>query len=97
MLLLPFVSVLIHELAHSLVARAGGLTVDSITLFISGGVSNLTREPPTRGDEFVIAVVGPVSSLLLAAVFWAAAQPLPANRSRRVLLAGGVPLVFTPW
>ena len=77
--LLLFVSVLIHELAHSLVARARGLTVDSITLFIFGGVSNLTREPLTPGDEFVIAVVGPVSSLVLAAVFWAVEQALPGN------------------
>ena len=84
--LLLFVSVLIHELAHSLVARARGLTVDSITLFIFGGVSNLTREPLTPGDEFVIAIVGPVSSLLLAAVFWAVEQALPGNSAAAAVL-----------
>jgi Zn-dependent protease/predicted transcriptional regulator len=84
--LLLFVSVLIHELAHSLVARARGLTVDSITLFIFGGVSNLTREPLTPGDEFIIAAVGPVSSLLLAAVFWAVEQPLPATSGAAAVL-----------
>jgi Zn-dependent protease len=84
--LLLFVSVLIHELAHSLVARARGLTVDSITLFIFGGVSNLSREPLTPVDEFIIAVVGPVSSLLLAAVFWAVEQPLPGTGAAVAIL-----------
>ena len=67
---LLFVSVLIHELAHSLVARARGLPVSSITLFILGGVSNLIEEPEKPGVEFVMAIVGPGASLVLAAVFW---------------------------
>jgi Zn-dependent protease/CBS domain-containing protein len=77
--LLLFASVLAHELTHSLVARGLGLNVDSITLFIFGGVSNLTSEPSTARNEFLVAVVGPVSSLVLAAVFWLLGQTIPAR------------------
>src|SRR5581483_11228548 len=63
--ILLFVSVLVHELCHSFVARARGLGVHSITLFMFGGVSNITGEARRPKDEFLIAVVGPVSSLVL--------------------------------
>jgi Zn-dependent protease/CBS domain-containing protein len=76
--LLLFASVLVHELSHSLVARTRGLKVDSITLFIFGGVSNLTSEPMTPGDEFFVAVVGPVSSIVLAGIFWLLGRALPS-------------------
>src|SRR5258708_33021674 len=52
---LLFVSVILHELAHSLVARRRGWPVKSITLFIIGGVSDIEREPPTPGIEFQTA------------------------------------------
>lgn len=72
-----FGSVLVHELAHSVVAQAWGIPVKSITLFIFGGVANIGREPERPLAEFLIAIAGPISSLLLAAGFgllWVAGQ-----------------------
>ncbi len=67
--LLFFASVLIHELMHSLVARKEGIPVLSITLFIFGGVSQLTKEPERPLDEFRMTIVGPGSSLVLGGIF----------------------------
>lgn len=72
--LLLFGSVLLHELAHSLVARARGMTVNSITLFIFGGVSNLEEEPEKPKIELAMSIVGPLASLALAGVFWGLLQ-----------------------
>ena len=68
---LLFGSVVVHELAHSLVAKRKGLGVKSITLFIFGGVSNLTGEAKNPSTEFTVAIVGPLSSFAIAAVVFA--------------------------
>jgi Zn-dependent protease/CBS domain-containing protein len=68
--LLLFASVLMHELAHSLVARRRGMPVNSIVLFILGGVSNLEKEPEKASAEFAMAIVGPGTSFVLALVFF---------------------------
>jgi Zn-dependent protease/CBS domain-containing protein len=63
--LLLFVSVLVHELAHSLVARAQGIQVRSITLFLLGGVSTIESESTSPGREALMAGAGPASSLAI--------------------------------
>lgn len=61
-----FFSIVFHELCHSLVARRFGLPMKGITLFIFGGVAEMTREPPSARAEFLMAVAGPFSSMVLA-------------------------------
>ena len=77
-----FVSVTLHELGHSLVARARGMEVNQIVLFIFGGASQLEEEPEKPGTEFLMAIVGPMVSFALAALFglirdtfWAGEEP----------------------
>lgn len=64
-----FLSLLLHELAHSVAARRYGMEVASITLFLFGGVSLIKEDSQRPGQEFLIAVVGPLTSLLIGAVF----------------------------
>ncbi|MFF5205499.1 site-2 protease family protein [Streptosporangium sp. NPDC000396] len=63
---LLYVSVLLHELAHCVLARMYGLPVRRITLYFLGGVSEIEREPETPGREFMVAFAGPLLSLGLA-------------------------------
>ena len=64
---LLYLSVLVHELSHSVVARGYGLPVRRILLYPLGGFSEIEREPQTPGREFLVSAAGPALSLLLAA------------------------------
>lgn len=79
--LLLFVCVLLHELAHSLVAQVHELTVKNITLFIFGGVATIEEEMKRPGIEFQIAVMGPITSLCLAAIAFLLAWPFRGSNS----------------
>jgi Zn-dependent protease len=67
---LLYVSVLFHELSHSLVARRFGLPVRRILLYPLGGFSEIEQEPPTPGREFLVSAAGPLLSLVLAGLGW---------------------------
>ncbi len=91
--LLFFASVLVHELAHSLVAIKQGEKVRSITLFLLGGVAQITEEPKKPWREFFMALIGPVSSLVLAILFFilslflrGVSEPLRASASYLALI-----------
>lgn len=76
--LLLFTSIVLHELAHAVVAQAQGMQIRGITLFIFGGVAELQDEPPSARTEFLVAIAGPFASLISAGVCWGAAA-LGAN------------------
>ncbi|MCR9087798.1 MAG: site-2 protease family protein [Rhodobacteraceae bacterium] len=65
-----FLSLILHELAHSVMARLHGLNIAGITLFLFGGVAELETEPDDPTVEIRVAIVGPITSLALAGVFW---------------------------
>jgi Zn-dependent protease len=69
-----FASVLIHELAHALMATREGVKVNNITLFIFGGAAHLDNEPPSAGADFRIVIAGPLSSISLGFLFFLSAN-----------------------
>lgn len=64
-----FISIVIHEFSHSLIARKYGLEIKGITLFIFGGVAEMKDEPNNPKTEFFMAIAGPIASLMLAILF----------------------------
>ncbi|MDX6226358.1 MAG: hypothetical protein QOE64_2734 [Frankiales bacterium] len=96
---LLYASVLVHELSHSVVALRLGLPVRRITVYLLGGVSELEREPEDPAREYLVAMAGPLVSLILAAIGTAAAVPLQAHTVPRLLveevaLANGLVALF---
>ncbi len=78
-----FASVLLHELAHAIVALRFKMSVSSITLFLLGGVANLTKEPPSAKAEFFMAAAGPFTSLVIGGA-GLLVQQLAADNSARL-------------
>ena len=74
-----FGSVVFHELCHSMVAKHYRIPVDSITLFVFGGLATIQREAENAVQEINIAVAGPFSSLFLAGCFWIVSHYSPEN------------------
>lgn len=65
-----FLSIIIHEYSHSVIAKKYGMPMKGITLFIFGGVAEMGSEPPSAKAEFLMAVAGPISSIIISAVFF---------------------------
>jgi Zn-dependent protease len=78
---LLYLSVIAHELAHSVVAKRIGLPVRHIAIYFLGGVSQIDREPDTPGREFAVAVAGPLLSLVLAGIGYLVWYLLPNPHS----------------
>ncbi|NJP66065.1 site-2 protease family protein [Streptomyces spiramenti] len=83
-----YASVLVHELAHTVAALRFGLPVRRIQLQFFGGVSEIEKDSPTPGREFVLAFVGPLLSLVLAGVFWLGMLATEVGTVPGVLFAG---------
>lgn len=83
-----FVSVLLHELGHSLVARRYGLDTEAITLWFLGGLAQFTELPDDWRHEFVIAIAGPVVSVVLGLLCYVAVVSLPADLSAVLFVLG---------
>lgn len=91
------VSIVLHELAHTLVGRAYGLSVDRITLFLFGGVAELHEEPKAPRAELLMALAGPALSVVLGFVFALAAGALQAAGSARELSGALAYLAMLNW
>ena len=92
-----FAGVLIHELAHSLVARRKGIKINNITLMIFGGIATMEEGVPDPKAELPMALVGPIASLVVGLVCLGIAYAVPAV-TKNPPLAGVVIFVFrVPW
>ncbi|WP_026736699.1 site-2 protease family protein [Fischerella sp. PCC 9605] len=86
MALLLFASVLLHELGHSLVARSQGIKVNSITLFLFGGIAAIEEESKTPGKAFQVAIAGPAVSIALFFLLRLGSNVLPHTNPLRIMV-----------
>ena len=86
-------SVLVHELAHALVAARAGMTVSGITLTVFGGTTELTGEAPRPGVELRVALAGPLATLALAVFFLGIALGVPAAPPAAIAVADHLALI----
>ena len=77
--MLLYLSVLVHEASHALVAQRFGLPVTYITLQFFGGMTSIDGEPESPRQEFWVSVVGPLSSLGVALAAWLAYLAVPGG------------------
>ncbi len=91
-----FASIVLHELAHSLVARRYGMVMKGITLFIFGGVAEMGDEPPSAEAELMVAVAGPIASVILGSglLVVGLAVPWPGPVRGILLYLGAINLVL---
>lgn len=82
-----FVSIVMHEFSHAIVARRYDIPIKGITLFIFGGVAEMEEEPPSAKSEFLMAIAGPIMSLFLALVFQSIAMAVPGAADESPLVA----------
>lgn len=85
MALLLFGSVILHELGHSLVALSQGIKVNSITLFVFGGIASIERESKSPGEAFQVAIAGPTVSLILFGIFYLISKMLPLSEVGQII------------
>ena len=85
--LLFFLGLLAHEMSHSLVARAHKLPVRRITLFALGGVSVIEKESPDAKTEFLVAIVGPLTSVLIGGGMWGIARLMGGDSEANPVIA----------
>jgi Zn-dependent protease/CBS domain-containing protein len=90
--LLFFASIVAHELGHSLVARRSGIRVERVTLFMFGGVAQLSDEPRSARSELAMALAGPATSTVLAALAFALYRGLGAASASDLLAAPALTL-----
>jgi Zn-dependent protease len=82
-----FVSVLLHELGHSLVARSQGITVNSITLFLFGGIAAIDRESKTPREALLVAIAGPLVSISLFGILFLVDRFVPDSSLTEFIVA----------
>jgi Zn-dependent protease/predicted transcriptional regulator len=89
--LLFFLSVLLHELGHAFEARRSGIGITGIDLWMFGGVAKMDRDSKSAGEEFRVAIAGPLVTLAIAAACWAGAVVIGGAASSKALSFNSLP------